>query len=190
MAITYNKRKVSKNRMIQTRGPRDHQLERVPLPSDESALVEELRSQIKNLQERLDVQREATYTVDQVNEEVIKAVKSQTSALEAEVAGLKKELAALNRIISEKDEMIKYLRESQTANIGNNVTDLIAEAAKKLANSSDQEVSDSDRPKMGRVFIDPIEKPTKVETHLTVKETKGKAKMQDKLSKLRSLKGK
>ncbi len=226
MGIRYNKEFVPKDRRIVTSGPRDRQLkhamEMAGSPQNNSGLVHELRSQIEKLNKQLEDKPKFTegYTAEQVDEEIIKAIKVETANMkvkqEVEVNALqnqienihkeievskemyKKEVSSLKAIIKSKEEMIQQLKEGQSVGSNNQLTELLAEATRKIEDMTAQismhhtgEMPDSDRPKMETVFVDPIEKESKVEKHFDIEDisTKEKAQMEDKVNKLKNLMG-
>jgi rRNA-processing protein FCF1 len=214
MGITYNKQLVTKDRRVMPSGPRDRQMKQKMQQAavvDNSALIEELRHQITTLQNKLDSAPQGGYTAEQVNDEIEKAIKAETADLkakvkiaESEVKGLNQELnntvKAYESRLKEKDDLIKELKERKPET-DNNVTTLLAEATKKIEDMSRQiqfhqtgEVIDADRPQMETVFVDPIEKESKVETHFGVEiedvSITKKEEMNDKVGKLKNLLGK
>jgi rRNA-processing protein FCF1 len=214
MGITYNKQLVTKDRRVMPSGPRDRQMKQKMQQAavvDSSALIEELRHQITTLQNKLDSAPQGGYTAEQVNDEIEKAIKAETADLkakvkiaESEVKGLNQELnntvKAYESRLKEKDDLIKELKERKPET-DNNVTTLLAEATKKIEDMSRQiqfhqtgEVIDADRPQMETVFVDPIEKESKVETHFGVEiedvSITKKEEMNDKVGKLKNLLGK
>jgi DNA repair exonuclease SbcCD ATPase subunit len=191
-------------------GPRDRQIKQQlenQLRSDNSGLIDELRSQIAELKRQLSDAPKGGYTVDQVNEEIEKAIKAELSEIRAKleikehnIRGLNKEIARLESELVEKNKTIKELR-NQKPVTDNNVTALLAEATKKIEalstqvlNSTGQEaIIDPDRPQMEAVFVDPIERDSKVEKHFDVEKedkTNKKEEMAGKVDKLKNLLGK
>lgn len=211
MAITYNKKLVTKDRRIMPSGPRDrqmkHQIEKTQSSvfSNDSALVDELRNQISVLQKKIDRAPSGAWTDEQVNDEIMKAIKVETSDLKAKykieasrVSSLDKEVASLKEIIKEKNSEIKEFKEHPVS-IDNNVTHLLAEATKKIetlslqiaAGSNNAEILDPDRPQMEAIFVDPIENEAKIEKHFEVEDisVNEKDQMENKVSKLKNLMG-
>jgi len=89
MGIVYNKKLVKKDRVISGSGPRDLQNKRnVPIPvNGNAASVSGLNKQISALTEQLSkapVPQVGLYTSDQVNEEIEKAIVSETAQLKLE----------------------------------------------------------------------------------------------------------
>jgi hypothetical protein len=201
MGITYNKQYTAKDRRIVTHGPADRQRAQAAGGAD-PALVNELMSQVKLLQEQLASKPapEGMYTPEQVDEEIIKAIKSETADLRAknevamnnlgnEITGLKekaealvgahkKELASQKDIIKNKEEMIQQLRDNKDAGgiSEDKLTALLAEATKKIEDMAmtsqglSQADVDPNRPKMEAVFVDPIEVEEKRESHIKVED--------------------
>lgn len=214
MGITYNKQLVTKDRRVMPSGPRDRQMKQKlqqTVPVDNSALIEELRHQITTLQNKLDSAPQGGFTADQVNTEIENAIKAETADLKAKVKIAESEIKNLNQElhktvkayesrIKEKDDLIKELKERKPET-DNNVTALLAEATKKIEDMSRQiqfhqtgEVVDADRPQMEEMFVDPIEKESKVEKHFEVEvedvSINKKEEMNDKVGKLKNLLGK
>lgn len=214
MGITYNKQFTPKDRRIVTHGPADRQRAQAAGDSGgaDPALVNELMTQVKKLQEQLEAKPapEGMYTPEQVDEEIVKAIKGETADLRAKnevltskneelVKNHKKEIASLKDIIKNKEEMIQQLRESKSGGMDEDkLTALLAEATKKIEDMAmvsqglSQADVDPNRPKMETVFVDPIEKEDKVETHLKVEDVSvnKKEQMIEKVDKLKSLMGK
>lgn len=210
MAITYEKKIITKDRRIMPSGPRDRQrkqkMQQAPV-ADSSALITELREHISSLQRRLSEAPKGGYTAEQVDEEIIKAIKVETADLKAKyvvetskVESLKKEIESIEKShkkeLAAKDEIIAQLKSAPAGD--NNVTALLAEATKKIEDMATQlsfkqtgEMPESDRPKIEPIFIDPIEKETKVESHFEVEDISiaEKDQMVDKVSKLKNLMG-
>lgn len=203
MGLTYNKEFQSKDRRIMTSGPRDRQLKQAlqssMVTSDQSLLVEELRSQINKLQEQLDKKINVVgYTAEQVNDEIMKAVKAETQKLQDRNDALAREISSYVDIIKNKDILIQSLTNNQSIS-DSRLTELLAETNRKIENmvlqiNSNQEniIVDSDRPKMETIFVDPIEGQRNVEKHFEVEDisVSEKVQMDDKVNKLRGLLGK
>lgn len=194
MGIRYNKEFVSKDRRILSRGPRDQQRKQNEITTDNSALVNELRSQIKKLQSQL----QNTYTTEQVNEEVLKAIKDETINLKEKY---NKRINNLTLELRTKDNEIKLLKKQLSELSDNKVTTLLTEANKKIEDMSKRitvggghitEVPESDRPKMETIFVDPTEDKAGMEKHIKVKDVSvtKKEQMEDKVGKLKKLMGK
>lgn len=195
MGITYNKEFKPKDRRVMPSGPRDRQIKQVSQisNSDQSLLINELRSQIFKLQEQLENRSNTTsgYTAEQVDEEIIKAVKSETEKLRTQHEYEKNNL---QHIIDSKDEIIQHLKSSQNNNSGikeDKIASIILEATKNLSSNSEVLVK-SDRPRMETVFIDPIEENSNIERHFVVEEISvdNKIQLNDKENKLKGLLGK
>lgn len=229
MAITYNKQMITKDRRVMSSGPRDRQLKQKmqrQMTADNSGLIEELRNQIAVLQDRPASTQQGGFSAEQVNDEIIKAIKEETADLKKQhvvekttynkkISKLEEDLyEAITRArvfendiknlkekISEKDEFIEELK-SRGPVIDNNVTTLLAEATKKIEALSVQVavsndiavVADSDRPQMETVFVDPIDKESKVEKYFEVEvedvSITKKEEIGSKVDKLKSLLGK
>lgn len=197
MGIIYNKEFQPKDRRVMPSGPRDRQIRQISqiTNSDQSLLINELRSQISKLQEQLDNSQNTIsgYTAEQVDEEIIKSVKSETEKLRAQHEYEKNNL---QNIINSKDEIIQHLKNNQNISSGlteDKIASLILEATKNLSSTSNSDsFIKNDRPKMETVFIDPIEKETNLEKHFGVEEVGPNEKIQldDKVNKLKGLLGK
>jgi chromosome segregation ATPase len=220
MAITYNKQKITKDRLISTSGPRDRQIKQQQMSQyDNSDLIAELRNQISNLQDKLASSQSGGWTDDQVNAEIVKAIKEETSkykseneALILEVSShekklrsaktkielLEKDVKSLEEKLDDKNKLIDELKKRKSSETDNNVTALITEATKKIealslqVASSNDITTQPDRPQMETVFVDPIEKESKVESHFDVEDisTSEKEALEEKKNKLKSLLGK
>jgi hypothetical protein len=207
MGITYNKEYKPKDRRVVTRGPRDIQARRIS-NTDSSGLVNELRAQVERLQKQLLEKPTSGYTPEQVDAEILKAIKIETlelnkkhndekSALLLEVEKYKYEIKSLKELIASKDEQIKALQ-NNSPKIDNKLTDLLSEATKKIEemslkiSSGGEKVASSNRPQMETLFVDPIEKESKVEKHFEIEDITidEKDKIYDKVNKLKSIMGK
>jgi len=177
MGITYNKNIVTKDRRIMTSGPADRQRKQAMQNlAIDSSLVDELRNQISSLQKQLSEKGSSTvdmsemFTADQVNEEIIKAIKVETAAIkskyEIEIGNLKssintletenknlksaheKEVASLKDVIKNKDEVIEQLK-STNFSLGaseEKIVNLLTEATKKMENVAMASMSSSEYP--------------------------------------------
>lgn len=236
MGIVYNKQFTAKDRRVMTSGPADRQRKQRQSSAADAALIEELRNQIDRLQTQLLQKPAATtlppdselFTAEQVNDEIVKAIKEETVNLKTEyesritmlntelehtktkavlyakdIEHLKseheKEIAGLQEVLKGKDEMIKQFKESKAAGFSEeSVKALLEEATKKLeettlaARGLSQADVDPDRPKMETSFIDPVEKESKVESHIKVEDVSldKKEEMSSKVNKLRNIMGK
>lgn len=194
MGLTYNKEFKSKDRRIMPTGPRDRQIKQTGqiLSSDQSLLIDELRSQISKLQEQLDNKSNISgYTPEQVDEEIIKAVKLETLNLRAQH---EIEKSKLQNKIESLEETIQQFKNNQNNNSGlteERIMSLLSEATKNLSINMDTIIK-SDRPQMETIFVDPIEKEINVEKHFEVREEPMNEKIQldDKVNKLKGLLGK
>lgn len=210
MGITYNKQIVTKDRRVMPSGPRDRQRKQQlqgMVTGDQSELIAELRSHIVELQARIDNTPQGGFTAEQVDAEIYKAIKEETSALKAKynaektkVTELEKELSSLQTALKGKEEMINQLRTTATAlpSPDGKIAALLEEATKKIENMAAQmthyqtgEMPGSDRPKMETVFVDPIEKESSVESHFEVEDISitEKEEMNSKVNKLKGLLG-
>lgn len=213
MGITYNKEFQSKDRRIMSRGPRDRQLKQAHDKEDSSmSVIIELTNKIQQLQEQLD-KKDTTpvsgLTDDQVNIEIEKAIKEETSnlknkfelekqSLNNKISILEKEILSIREIIKSKDEIIKQLKTNKPET-DNKLTELLTEATKKIEimasqmNTGTSNISDSSgRPKMETAFVDPIEKESVMEKFIEVEDISINEKevIDNKVDKLRSLLGK
>lgn len=196
MGITYNKEFKPKDRRVMPSGPRDRQIKQVSQisNSDQSLLIEELRSQINRLQEQIDNRKSIVvegYTSEQVDEEIIKAVKSETENLKLQH---EQEKNHLHSIINSKEEIIQQLKNNQNNNSGlteERIIALLSEATKNLIVTSDLTI-ENPRPKMETVFVDPIEKNSNIDKHFIVEEifVDNNVQLSDKENKLKGLLGK
>jgi hypothetical protein len=198
MGLTYNKEFQSKDRRILVSGPRDRQIKQALQATntpDQTLLIEELRSQIGKLQEQLDkkISVVGSPTDDQINEEIIKAVKSETQKLQDRNDVLSKEIAVYIETIHNKDILIQSLTNNQSV-----LENLVAETNKRMESIINQislnqnnVIVESNRPKMETVFVDPIEGVKNVEKHFEIEESVDeKVQMDDKFNKLKGLLGK
>lgn len=225
MAIQYNKN-ITKDRRIFASGPRDQQLKQQKLLyDDKDTIINELRSQLTSLKLNTNTVSENTFTAEQVNLEILNAVKEETSNLnkkhleekrlllldvekyknkiidlELKVKLLEKDVASLNDKIVDKDKIISEFKSKKPEN-DNNVTSLLLEATKKIdalsnslsTTSESSTVVASNRPQMTPVFVDPIEKESKIQGTIDVVEdisTTKKEELNTKVDKLKSLLGK
>ena len=196
MGITYNKEFQPKDRRIMPTGPRDRQMRQAiqMVGTDQSLLIEELRSQINRLQEQVDNKKSIIvegYTAEQVDEEVIKAVKSETENLKLQH---EQEKNHLRSIIDSKDEIIQHLKSNQSNNLvitEDKIATLILEATKNLSLNFESPTKDN-RPKMETVFVDPTETNRDIENHIVIPEISPieKEDINSKVNKLKGLLGK
>lgn len=199
MGLTYNKEFQSKDRRIMVSGPRDRQIKQAlqaASTSDQAPLIEELRSQISRLQEQLDKKISVvdSPTDDQINEEIIKAVKSETQKLQDRNDTLSREISAYIETIQNKDILIQSLTNNQSA-----LENMVAETNKRIESVISQIILnqnsvaiESDRPKMETIFVDPMENNGNIENHIDIPETSiiEKEDMSSKVNKLKGLLGK
>jgi hypothetical protein len=191
MGLTYNKEFQSKDRRITPSGPRDRQIKQITQisNSDQSLLITELRSQISKLQEQLESSN-IGYTAEQVDEEIVKAIKSETEKLKTQHEYEKKNLQF---IIDSKEEIIQQFKNNQNNNYSlteEKILSIISDATKNMSNNNTSIVENS-RPTMETVFVDPIEKETSMNKHFVVDtSTNDKVQLDDKVNKLKGLLGK
>jgi hypothetical protein len=167
-------------------------------------LIEELRSQLLKLQEQLEnkLVSNSGFTAEQVDDEIIKAVKSETVNIKAqheiEKNNLQNKIESLEKELDHKNELIQQLKTQQPA-IDNNLSVLLSETNRKIEAMAstinfnrEETITNSDRPKMETIFVDPIEKEMNVERHFEVEEISmnEKTQLDDKVNKLKGLLGK
>ena len=185
MGIFYGKELTTKDRRIMPTGPRDRQLKHardMAASVGQFALVDELRSQIGILTDKLsNVQSTSVYTDEQVNEALAKSIKAEVetinikhdlelSKFKNEVSNLNSKIDSLNEIIKIKDDIINQLKTSGISNI---------EAGAGLPNA----------PVMENVFIDPIDRESNVEKHIDIISEINREKIDEKTKKLKSIFG-
>jgi uncharacterized coiled-coil protein SlyX len=118
MGLRYNKEYIPKDRRIQTHGPRDLQRKQAAGPEVDMRLVAELQATIASLREELNrkpaAAPEGMFTAEQVNDEIIKAVKIETADLKEKYEEKLKaieidkiNLTNSNRELKEKLEVIE-----------------------------------------------------------------------------------
>jgi hypothetical protein len=221
MGITYNKKFTSKkDRKVLTNGPADRQRKQAAAASGnlDPSLVDVLREQISSLQAQLEEKNiqpsKGFYTEDQVNDEIIKAIKAETSDLQAELKVLKsknkdlndtikalqknheKEIINLKELIKDKDILIKDLKDNKNSGISEDkLAELISNATKNITISSNNVIDNQepDRPKMETTFIDPTTNEEKeVEKYFDIEDISisKKEDMHSKVNKLKNLLGK
>jgi len=195
MGLTYNKEFKPKDRRIMPTGPRDRQIKQIAQVSnsDQSLLIEELRTQINKLQEQLEKKSDANvgYTSEQVDEEIIKAVKFETLSLRTQHEIEKNKLQNKIESLEETLQQFKNNQNNNNSLTEERILSIISEATKNTSLNSDLSMSGG-RPQMETVFVDPIEKETNLEKHFEVEETSTDSKIQldDKVNKLKELLGK
>jgi DNA repair exonuclease SbcCD ATPase subunit len=135
-------------------------------------------------------------------DKAISKLKESLHEYKTQIKLYEKDIETLKEKILEKETLITELKSREPV-MDNNVTMLLAEATKKIealttqvtSGSVDPSVS-SDRPQMETVFVDPIEKESKVEKHFEVEVEVGdvsiskKEEMGNKVDKLKNLLGK
>lgn len=202
MTITYNK-KFPANKYLSSGGPRDQQRRQaqefrgtsITVPNvDQMELIVSLKAQVELLK------RQATtkgLTGEQVDEEIIKAVKEETAKHRKYVKDLKKivkkyeetvrtlenDVIQLKGSIENKDVLIEQLKQIK----------VVAPAEKFDTDTDTDTVADYDEVEIDPVFIDPIEKDFEpLEEHLDIDTTLTVTKkgMNEKVGKLKALLGK
>ena len=183
MGIVYNKKLVTKDRSIMPTGPRDRQRKH-----NSDALLEiiaDLRAEIKELRNKLGTMPTTNstgeYTVEQVNEEIEKAVKDETKKLRLDIADLK------NKLLHSKEE-VKDLRLSLKEE-----RDYIKQLKSVTGSATVESSVIERRPEIRPVYVDPIEEVSEVSTKKFKAETVVKnnnGQLADKVSKLKNLLGK
>jgi len=139
MAIRYNKEIIKKDRTITTRGPRDLQNRTSAVTnSDQSELISFLKEEISRLTHALDSKSTTTsqesspglYTEEQVNDEIVKALTSETSQLkleyervvknyQLEAVRLENDNQRLNDENTSLRQQLLHLKEINTSDISN-----------------------------------------------------------------------
>ena len=124
MGIRYNKEYTPKDRRLSMSGPRDMQRKTAftsPVAPDvDSELVKQLQATIKGLQEQLKETpiADGTFTAEQVNDEIIKAVKAETADLkekyEQQLKALEISNKELEAKLESKDQLIEKLEVSSS----------------------------------------------------------------------------
>lgn len=170
MALRYNKQIIKKDRTIQSRGPRDHQVSQIVNSSSES-LVFELRTIISRLQTELDEVKNSKATA--LDSEIISIVKEETEGLNKIILNLKDEIKTLRVLLKDKDDFIAQLKNST------------------CGTSSTVHSNSLQRPEIEKQYIDPIENNSTVESHIIVDKVVSSDKefLKDKISKLKKLQG-
>ncbi len=215
MVIKYNKEIIKKDgRKLITGGPRDQQRRLREVNRGQELLIEELRKELQELRTEKPIQSIEAPVVDgklftgsQVDDEIRKAVMEalevkekqssiKVNKLKKEISELKKklenikfenvelksEVKSLEKLIEEKDSSLKLERERNL------------QLTAQLSNKDEFFYEESDRPKMKRAFIDPLEKDSDghLKPHIESKEVKIKEqnKIHSNVDKLRGLMGK
>ena len=154
-------------------GPRDHQLRQLydsVIDKSQADLVESLREQIELLKNQPGTK---SLTNEQINEEIIEAVKEETVKYRESIKNLELENGQLKDSLHNKDILIEQF--------------------KRISGPSTKIESKSDRPRMEEAFIDPIEKEFNgIETHINTEDTVSISKkdLDGKVDKLKKLLGK
>jgi hypothetical protein len=188
----YNKKFQSKDQKVMPTGPRDRQLRQVSQISgvDQSLLIEELRSQINKLQEQIENRPDSIseYTAEQVDDEIIKAVKSETEKLKTQHEIEKNKLQNKIELL---EDTIKHLKENNNSSLTEErIISLLSEATKNMSFNSEPIIK-NERPRMETVFVDPTEI-SSIEKHIVIPEVSilEKEDMNSKVNKLKGLLGK
>lgn len=213
MGIRYNKEYISKDRRLHMSGPRDVQRKQKytsPVAPDvDSETVKALQETIKSLQKQLEntpvnqTAADGTFTADQVNEEIIKAIKVETADLkekyEKQIKALEIEKATLeSKIESQAKEIEKLEVASKQSAMSESAMHAMMEEMKSqmrdmaFAAGATVEEVDPDRPKMETTFIDPISNEGSMESHIIIEEDvsiEKKEEMAGQVNKLKSLLG-
>lgn len=194
MGLTYNKQFRSKDQRTTPAGPRDRQIKQIAQINnlDQTLLIEELRSQINKLQERTEYKSDSLcYTAEQVDEEIIKAIKSETEALKVQHELEKTKLQNKIELLESTIQELKNSRGNNSDLTEEKITFLILEAAKNLNFNSDMSIKNN-RPQMETVFVDPTEIDKAIENHISISEILPieKEDMNSKVNKLKGLLGK
>lgn len=174
MPITY-KKPYNQGRRSASGGPRDQQrrqLQTSLVDQNQTDLIGSLKEQIKLLKNQPEIK---SFTNEQIDDEIIKAVKEETVKYRERIKELENENNMLKINIQNKETLIEQLKQ---------IKKTVAVAETK---------SESDRPKIEVSFIDPIEKDFEnVEAHIKTEEVAGAGKenMLDKAAKLKKLLGK
>jgi hypothetical protein len=172
MPIPYKKPYTQGKRSV-SGGPRDQQrrqLQEVLISQNQIDLVDSLKAQIKLLKDQPETK---TLTNEQIDDEIIKAVKEETVKYRELIRNLELENDKLKNKLENKNILIEQLKE-------------ISSCAVEV-----QPVSG--RPEIEPTFIDPIEKEFKsMESHIKIEEVSniGKDDMINKVTKLKELLGK
>ena len=185
--MRYDKNKVVKRdgRQLFSGGPRDQQRRMVEdefkdIMSDQSEVIGMLQREINDLKTELSNQPKSRgeYTAEdldeEINRELTKVIKEMDNKYQNEVSNLKRELAAKEDLLKEKDARIAELKQMPRT-----IVDPIVEEK-------------YERPKFEEVFIDPLEKNagSQLESHIKVREDSNKSDMSNKSDKLKKLFGK
>jgi TolA-binding protein len=174
MPIPY-KKPYTQGKRSASGGPRDQQrrqLQEVLISQNQIDLVDSLKAQIKLLKDQPETK---PFTDEQIDDEIIKAVKEETVKYRERINELENENSMLKINIQNKEILIEQLKQVK-GSMGIIETE-----------------NEPDRPKIKTSFIDPIEKDFgNVETHIKTKEVAGDGKenMFDKAAKLKKLLGK
>lgn len=187
MGIIYNKQVIKKDRLGIGSGPRDKQLKQQSNFVD-STVVDELKNHIISLQEQLSQKGNSTVSDDQINSEIIKAVKIETAKLIDKILRLEEENLNLKNTIHQ----LKTNAESDISNMIQNTNKRLEEVVLQMGqNMSQQSIQNNERPKMETVFVDPIDREAAMEKHITIQEDNSNQKedMEDKVNKLKNLIG-
>lgn len=186
MGISYNKEYRSKDRRIMPTGPRDRQVKHTnQIMSPDQSLIMELKTHINNFQEQLQNKSPNSYTDNDLNTEIEKAIKTETASLkskhEVEINKLLSKVESLEKEIKHKDEMIQYLKELKSSGLVSYNND-----------HHDRTLESNFRPKMQEVYIDPSESTGKMEGNITIADepATNSDNMLNKVSKLKGLLGK
>ncbi len=195
MAITYNKQIVKKDRSIQSRGPRDHQKAQKSNELVSNNLIAELKEQVALLTQEQTNGRKSGFTNEQLDEEIIKAVKAETRELDSVITELKSKIKYIEEEHIKECESLKqtYDREVESLRILlKDKDDFIAQLKQtKIVTNDGKENNNFDD--IDPVFVDPIEEDfTPLEEHVNVDTDLiiTKKDIDNKVGKLKKLLGK
>jgi len=157
------------------------------------------------IQEETDKLRKsmAQLMTDKVNLEIkIKTYVGREQDYSDAIQSYQRTISEKDAIISQKDVTISELNRRVTSD-DNKLTALLTEATKKIEDAAtnisqgqfiNNEITNdmSDRPKMETIYVDPTDKESNVETHITIEDVSitEKEKMSDSVNKLKGLLGK
>jgi TolA-binding protein len=172
MPIPY-KKPYTQGKRATSGGPRDQQrrqLQDFLVDQNQIDLIDSLKEQIKLLK---DTPKVSQFTDEQIDNEIVKAVKEETIKYRELIKDLESENDKLKNELENKNILIEQLRE--------------------ISSRAVEVQSISDRPEIKPIFIDPIEKEFKsVESHIKIEEVSntGKDDTVNKVTKLKELLGK
>lgn len=194
MAITYNK-KLPANKYLSSGGPRDQQRRQLrefksepSISTDQSELIVSLKAQVGLLKKQAQTTTKGL-TGEQIDEEIIKAVKEET-------AKHRKYVKELKKVVKKHEASIRVL-ENEAIQLKGAIEnkDILIEQLKQIKVAAPAEKSESVYDEIGidPVYVDPIEKDFEpLEEHLDIDTTLTVTKkgMNEKVGKLKALLGK